>query len=150
VRAAFVALLLASGCNVVLGEYTVDEETAESCNVDGGQMCGDAVTLHKCQSGHVVERPCEDVCGEVGFTSTGCSDATCQCGVPVHQTCWDGAYAHCYCLQWSTGVACTEDEYVDAYVTCYQQQPGGAELFCLGSNVDKQNVDCNALAFCGD
>jgi len=102
-----------------------------------------------CVDGALETRTCLEACEEVlGFEVGPCDGPDgCACGDVLDEECAMGVNALCACAE-GTEAPCTQDEAVDLYIGCFQNDPPeyAAALRCLVDYVDEEaeTVDCEA------
>lgn len=112
---------------------------------EGATRCADVETVETCAADTWTPSACADVCGEIGFESTGCGPDDCACGEPLSDQCAQGAGAFCACAE-GGGVPCSEDDAFALYTDCFQNGETAASTLCYGSFISGDSVDCQGAA----
>ena len=109
----------------------------------------DGDTVEYCEDGELQTASCDDLCGAMGYTSSGCDPGNgCACDGLVDQECGMGASAMCTCFEWAGEPPCSDEVFSYMYDSCWN---GSDETpRCVEDYVVDGTVDCEAAFACID
>lgn len=100
-----------------------------ACTATSPTQCASATSLNTCVNGKYAVVTCKSFYGEIGFASSSCTDDACVPDSVLDADCLTGIANYCECL----ATPCTTDEKVNAYISCFQDDPAGyqAAVQCM-------------------
>ena len=115
----------------------------------GDALACDGDTVEYCEDGELQTASCDDLCGAMGYTSSGCDPGNgCACDGLVDQECGMGASAMCTCFEWAGEPPCSDEVFSYMYDSCWN---GSDETpRCVEDYVVDGTVDCEAAFACID